>query len=144
VAARLGPGPAEQDERAHAVAGAVLRVHIAARDLQAGHLGVLVEVALVGALHRLRRDLVLQQVVLQRGEGGCLPRAQLRPQVVLRVQEDLPVGLPDPVVLHPGPPGPDPGLDLVGVLVGGEYHGLQVDQVPVEEELRRGDGLADP
>ena len=110
VAARLGPGAAEHDELAHACLGAVLGVDVATGDRQAGHLGVLVEVALVGGLRRLGGDLVLQQVVLERGERRGLAGAQLRAQVVLRVEEDLPVGLPDPVVAHPGPPGLEPGL----------------------------------
>jgi hypothetical protein len=148
VAAGLGPGAAEQHQLPDPRGGAVGGVEVAARDGQPRDLGVLVEVALVGGLDGVRGDLALEQVVLHGLEGRGLAGAQLGPQVVLRVEEDLPVGLPGAVVPHPGPPGAQPLLDLfwvdLGVDADGEGGLLQAEEVALEVELGGGDRLADP
>ena len=141
-AARSGSGRTAPGARVlgHVVGG----VHVAAGDGQPGDLGVLVEVALVRLPHGVVGDLALQQVVLQRVERRRLSAAQLGAEVVLRVEEDLPVGLPDPVVAHPAPPALQPLPYLVRVGAGGQRDRLQVEQVAVQEQLGRGDRLTHP
>ena len=90
-------GDAEQVQR---LAGDVA---IRARDLQLREAVESGEVVAVRVAHVRQREILHQERVLELGEQRRLVVAQLGLDVVLRVQEDLAVRLPHPVVLAPLP-----------------------------------------
>ena len=76
---------------------------VEAHDFQARHLLELLEVVHERPFRGLVGDLPLAQLTLEFLEEGSLVGAELGLDVVLRVEEHLPVRFPDPVVLAPLP-----------------------------------------
>src|SRR5262249_49564715 len=107
-----------------------------AADAQLGDGAQLLEVIAERGFGILRRHLALQQLRFQLPEEGALVVAQLRLDPVLRVEEDLAIGLPDPVGLHPAPAV---AVDRARVDQLFEAH-----VAALNEELDRGYRLLDP
>ncbi len=122
---RRAERPAEHVQRAPGRVQVVLQVR--GDDVQPRQLVELAEIGQEGVLDDVGGDVPLQQGALQLGEQVGLLVAELRFQPVLRVEEDLPVRLPDPVAPHP--------LPLCRVHRLRRHLRFQVEQDAVDEQL---------
>ena len=138
------------DDMQHIDRRSVLRVPVELMmdpdHCEIGHGIELVQICAQGILAPLRRDLAGQDLLLQIPEEGGLVVAQFGCDPVLGVQEDLAVGLPQAVALHPLPLPPRVGRRSVRAFhrVDHDLWLLQVQEGPLHEHLRAGDGLLEP
>jgi hypothetical protein len=132
VVMRLTPGPSQHVQ--HGRLGLRRPVVFVAQpdDLQVGDGVELLEVAGYGAARSFVGELDLREVRLELLEERRLVGTQIRLEPVLRMEEDLPVGFPQPVGLHPPP--------LIGVL-GPQPCTLDPQQRPLHELLHAADRL---
>ena len=135
---RLGRRPRDDVEDVDGALRArrLLPLVVHPRRLETSHAVEVLEIVAEGVLGGIGRDVGLHELALEALEERRLVEAELGLDPVLRADEDLPVGLPDAVLLHPVPLDREVGVDQAAR--------LEVEQGPLHEELDRAERLDDP
>src|SRR6516164_449365 len=120
-------------------------VVVGTEDLQACDFVQLLQVVQKGIFDGLRGDVVLQQLVLQLRKEWTLVVAQFWLDPIFGIEKDLPIGLPNAVILSPFLPliRIDRGCGNADLLRVRVQVALQVHQAALDKELDRGHGLHD-